>query len=545
MGFVRRLNFPLMCGLVTLAICVAGCHSRSWHFRRANAHAQCLIAEKTQATPWAVPANFSLTPSPESRLASVDCLTSPRLPCPTPSLYAYRIPELRPKAGADEVDFELADETSENDEDTEPLGVPIPADAWQTLPSNCLRRMLEFESIRNEAEYSRKNSDSFDLGADTSNEEPKLTLEDIVDLALLNSRDYQTQKETLYLVALNLAQERFAYATKFSNFGNGSALDFTHNRVGGITVNSLGIPTGVRGDKLLVTGGDLLASFANNILLTFNGPTGFAADVSSTILIDFVQPLLQRDIRFESLTQAERNLVYAARDFARFRKEFFTDFAGTYYQLILSFRQIEIEAQNYFSLVRAFNQAEAEYQGGFVPRVQVDQVEQSLLNGRGSLIGTCNGVEQSLDSLKLSMGIPTETPINLDLTELNELTRLDQLSVSSDSTNRVLRRLRNSIQRPDRGVLVSTAAVLIDRVLESSKLTNGEGQEQLIEFQRLQTKFLIDEARIASQEELADLQEEIESETPSIPIIFQRSVAHARYLVELITRQLGICRNRQ
>ncbi len=534
-----RLTEILAFGLVTVLLACSGCHHRAWYFRRANEDAHGLINEKSGGTPWAVPAGYSLVPSPDSRLAPVDCLASPRLPCPTPSLYAYQLPALRSRAqqvlGADQSQEELS--TDQQDDDA-PKGVPIPADAWETLPAQCLRRMLEFDSIRREADYTKENFDDFELSSQVESNEPELTLEDIVDLALLNSREYQTQKETLFLVSLNLSEERFAYVNKFSNFGNGTVPDYTHNRSGGITQNRLAIPSGVRGDKLLITGGDLFASFANNVLLTFNGPDGFAADVSSTLLVDYAQPLLQRDIRFESLTQAERNLVYAARDFARFRKQFFTDFSELYYRIILSFRQVEIEAQNYFSLVRAFNQAEAEYRSEFVPRVQVDQVEQSLLGGRGSLIGTCNSVEQSLDSLKIAMGIPTETPLNVNLTELNELTRLDQLSVSSDSTTRVLRRLRNESQRPDRVVLASTGAVLIERLLEAAQLTTEEVGEEIAELRSWRARLLVDEARLASQQELAALQLEVESETPSAEIIFQRANVHARYLTKLITRQL-------
>lgn len=527
---------------LAVACLLTGCHSRAWYFRRANEDAHCLIQEKAAGKPWAVPAGYSLIPSPESRLAQVDCLTSPRLPCPTPTLYAYEIPELRSELlGEPANDSEDAsEEEGESKDSEEPKGVPIPPEAWETLPTQCLQRMLEFESVQFEAEYTKQNYQEFGLARNDSSDQPKLTLEDVIDLALLNSRDYQTQKENLFLVALNLAEERFAFQNRFSNFGNGSALNYTHDRIAGITENRLGIPTGVQGDRLLVTGGDLLASFANNILLTFNGPSGFAADVSSTILVDFAQPLIQRDIRFESLTQAERDVVYAARDFARFRKEFFADFAELYYRLVLSFRQIEIDTQNYFSLVRAFNQAEAEFRREFVPGVQVDQVEQSLLNGRGSLIGTCNNVEQALDNLKLSIGLPTETPINLDLTELNELTRLDRLSVSADSTNRSLRRLQNAMQRPDRAVLASTSAVLIERILQASQLTESQDPQQQRDLDYRRVLFLADEARIASQRFLNDLNQEKKSETPSDVIIFQRSITHAESLIELITVQLQL-----
>ena len=130
---------------------------------------------------------------------------------------------------------------------------------------------------------------------------------------------------------------------------------------------------------------------------------------------------------------AERNVVYAARDFARFRKQFFVDFAARYYARLRDFRQIEIESQNYFSLVRAFNQSEAEYRAGLVPRVQVDQVEQDLLSGRRNLISVCNNLEQQLDSLKIEMGLPTETPINIDLTELNHVGSLDHTTENSQA----------------------------------------------------------------------------------------------------------------
>lgn len=532
-GAARILSFALV-----ITMLMTGCRSRTWYFQRANQDAQCLLQQKTAAKPWAVPAGFTLTPSPESRLAPLDCLVSPRLPCPTPQLYAYRLPELRSKLLAVELASDAERDSSEPDA---PRGVAIPPNAWENLPRQCLRRMAEFDSIQDEAGYSSETYPGFEAFASgASSSEDRLTLEDVVDIALLNSREYQTQKESLFLVSLALSQERFAYANKFSNFGNGTDLGFTHNRVLGITENNLSIPSGVAGDKLLVTGGDVLASFANNILLTFNGPSGFAADVSSNILVDFTQPLLQRDIRFEGLTQTERNVVYAARNFARFRKQFFVDFASSYYRLILSFRQIEIESQNYFSLVRAFNQAEAEFGAGSVPRVQVDQVEQNLLNARGSLIGTCNGVEQSLDSLKISMGIPTETPLNLDLKELNELTRLDQLSVSSDLTNRMLRTLKSAMKQPDRSVLASKAATLIDRISEAANLTDDMEAEKIADLKLARARFLLDEARIGSQKELAALETELNSENPRVSTIFRRSIAHANSQQDVVTRQLEL-----
>lgn len=513
---------------------VLGCQSRAKHFQRADRLAHRLIQEKSSGKPWAVPSDYSLIPRADSRLAVQDCVVSPRLPDATNSLYGYDLPPLRSalEPGAEQPDSVISQPGL--------IANPVPPDAWEAIPQQCLERMLDFESIKGEAESTMEEYPDFSIQSDAAEDVPKLTLEDVVDLALLNSRDYQTQKENLYLVALQLSQERFAYQSKFTNGGTGTDLDYSHIRSGGTTVNTLLVPTGISRDRLLVTGGDLFASFANNVFLTFNGPSGFAADVSSSMLLSYTQPLLQRDIRFESLTQAERNVVYAARDFARFRKQFFVDFAQIYYSLILDYRRIEIDSQNYFSLVRAFNQAQAEFQTNFVPRVQVDQVEQRLLAGRGSLISICNQVEQSLDRLKLSIGLPTETAINVNLKELNELTRLDQLSVSANSSSRVLKRLKASLPARNRKDVVNESVQLLQRLIEAADLASQNEESTLkADLDKQIARLLIDEARIASEEEGKNIENRTSpNERLQLSTEFQRTLAHSRSLLDLNVRQL-------
>ena len=149
----------------------------------------------------------------------------------------------------------------------------------------------------------------------------------------------------------------------------------------------MSIPSQLGVDKMLVTGADLAARFANQVLLTFNGSQGFSADVSSNLLFNFSQSLIQRDAQLEQLTQAERGVVYAARNFTRFRKTLFSNQVSSYYGLIRQFRQIEIQTQNYFNLIRSFKQREAEYLTlGTSSRTDVDQIEQNVLSGQSSLI---------------------------------------------------------------------------------------------------------------------------------------------------------------
>ena len=172
-------------------------------------------------------------------------------------------------------------------------------------------RTLEFSSVRDEYEQTFGQQPPESLFSTAS----KLTLEDLINVAVRNSREYQTQKEILYRAALRLSLERFDYQLKFTPVGNGTRVDWRHRNDVGITENSLDVESGAAVERVLATGGTLLAGFANSVLLTFNGPNGFASDVSSELFAEVTQPLLQRDIVFERLTQAERNLVYA-EDFA-------------------------------------------------------------------------------------------------------------------------------------------------------------------------------------------------------------------------------------
>ena len=416
--------------------------------------------------------------------------------------------------------------------------VPISPSTWETIPPNCLRRMFEFTSVR--TEYLRSFENPPDQNRLDSSQ--RLALEDLLELAQRNSREYQTQKESLYRAALALSLERYAYQLKFTPTGNGIDVDWQHLRSGGMTENTLGLPLSASIDKVLATGGNFLARFATNVVLTFNGPTGFAADVGSEIFADFTQSLLQRDTVFENLTQAERNVVYAARDYARFRKLFFRDIASDYYSLLLTYRGIEIDALDFFSNRRGFDQAQAEYRAGDLPRFQVDQFEQNALASRSSLIGSCNSLEQGLDALKLRLGVPPETPVNLDLQELEQLTAQDKATVALELVRRSRRILVTESQEPvpNPTAVINSANNLASRMLELVVLQEALGQESIDRqaVQQLSNLLRVEEALLVVDEERRSVRTAVEADRPRPLNIFQRRMDLIRALLTLGRRQL-------
>lgn len=418
---------------------------------------------------------------------------------------------------------------------------PIPADAWESLPPQCLRRMLEFEHIREE--YQRSFHRPFD--PQLLDPAQRVTLENILELALINSREYQLQKEALYRAALRLTFQQFNFDLRFFSRGNGSDTNYTHLRAGGTEVNTLGVPTNLGITRSLYTAGQLVGRFANDVVLTFNGTSGYSSNVSSELLVQLSQPVMQRDIQFEPLTQAERDVVYAARNFVRYRKTLFRDLAVQYYNLLLSYRSIAINTQDYFSNLGGFLRAEAMYAADRIPRFQVDQFEQNALRSRGNLIDACNALERNLDRLKFTLGLPPETPLNLDLSELEDLTTGDEATVVREQIRRTREYTRQQIENEDPSVAIPAAAELARRMLSLLEVRRRLGIEEpaLHEETRLTVaRFEAEDKRIEARNNAAVLRQAFGDAEVLPAQLFLRNEAILRANLAAISRELRLLR---
>lgn len=608
-----RVYRAVMSGaLCALLIMLAGC-SRQYYREQADEQTFSIIGEKTAEGTWTPPSGFSIEPGPESRLFDPSPVETPELPDPMPRLHQYEIPwefgrrsselsesEEAARKKQTEIVLQRAAESSgwratgqrrqvihadaassrsagdsqrldngytaqnmpqrilltrylaqdemgvDPDDVLEVKPVTIDPSAWESIPVECRMRMFEFTSTLAEYESSFVHGPPIE----ELDRSPRLNFDDIVELALLNSREYQSEKEQLYRVALRLSLERFDYDLKFSPFNNRTGLAFDSSRTSNSSSSRLGIPTRAGMEAMLNTGSSLVARFANDVVLTFGGPDGFAADVGSELLFELTHSVLQNDVRFERLTQAERNVIYAARDFARFRRTFYQQLATQYYNLIRTYRQVEIDSQNYFSLVRVYNQRAIELDEGQIPRVQIDQVEQNALAGRSSLISTCNNLEAAFDQLKLTIGLPTETLINIDLRELDELTLQDEALVALELVQRVRSRIVAEQQReePDTANLLNHAAELAGRMQEALALLRQlHPKETDDEFNDARLKAVQSQLHVAGVRVTADRiwqQLETDRQEPDLPAwrIPERSQELARAVLAQIQAELEFCR---
>ncbi len=477
---LRSLSI-LLAFLVPVAAFV-GC-TRTKYRRAADRDSYSIVQEKAVCLSEDLPADYSIKPDSRSRFYDPSNPDCPQLPVPSAILNAYSLPALHTDSGMSAESERAISEPAEGAESDEskPMAqdgarnessvsrVTVPTQAWEVLPRNCLERMLEFESLRQE--YAQ----SFDGRAPNmvNATSRRLNLANLMELATINSRDYQARKEVLFRAALALTRQRYRYELNPTPFGNGASANYSHLRRNGNTTNQLAVPSGVGVQSTLASGGEFLARFANSVVLTFNGPSGFAADVGSEMIFDFQQTVFQRDVRFESLTQSERDVIYAARDYIRFRKQLFRDVSNQYYNLLLNFRGIEINAQDYFTNLRGFLQSQVEYRTAEkIPRIQVDQFEQNVLRTRSNLVNNCFTLEAALDQLKFRLGLPTEIPLYMDLSELESISLKDELSVARQMITRTRAELLNARNASslDTTTLANVAEVLADRMSNILKI---------------------------------------------------------------------------
>ncbi len=159
----------------------------------------------------------------------------------------------------------------------------------------------------------------------------RVDLPGALDLARLHSRDFQLQKEILFLTALDVTAERFRFIAQFygGNFTQYTGIGAFAN--GGQSSSLLVTNSHIRMQKAFTAGGTLLVGLANSVIWQFSGQ-GSTTNLSLANFA-FSQPLLQfagRPRIMEELTRVERSLLYNIRQFDRFRQGFYLDVtAGT------------------------------------------------------------------------------------------------------------------------------------------------------------------------------------------------------------------------
>jgi len=242
-----------------------------------------------------------------------------------------------------------------------------------------------------------------------------LTLPKALEMAVNHSRDYQLQRETLYLSALSLTGERHKFALKPTK----ANLDLSRNRSSS-NVNTTESDASLTLSKALKTGGTLTATLANDLTLYFNGGGPKIPDITLAL----TQPLLKdAGAKFaeELLTQSERNLVYSIRTFSRYQKTFLVDRIAEYLQLLQKKDEVRVQYQLYQNRILFRKEQELRLQGELISQFELDQALRQEYSSKVSYINAIEGYQALLDDFKKQLNLPLGELVVLDDAELGNL----------------------------------------------------------------------------------------------------------------------------
>ncbi|MBO6513524.1 MAG: TolC family protein [Phycisphaerales bacterium] len=255
-------------------------------------------------------------------------------------------------------------------------------------------------------------------GMDVS-DAPMITLVEALQIAASNSRNYQSQKETVYQSALRLDLERDA----FRNTWTGMVDTLVSANINGNTETSgIANTDSLRVSRQFKNGAEFTGLLAVDLVKLLSGSregsTGLSLDTSLSI------PLLRGSSKFivtEPLTQAERDVVYAIYTFERFKRTFAVQIASDYLSVLQQFDRVDNAVENYERVVTSTRRARRLADAGRLPEIQVDQSLQDELRARNSWISAVQAAETTLDRFKNTLGLPTDARIQLDASEFDVL----------------------------------------------------------------------------------------------------------------------------
>jgi outer membrane protein TolC len=280
----------------------------------------------------------------------------------------------------------------------------------------------------------------------------RVRLEDALAIAVTHSRAYQSRKEQLYLAALSLALTRHNFTPLFSARASGAFTGQTERAVRYELDEATGQLRPVLSDQLVeersVSGsgqinaswlirdvGRLTASFTTSFLRFLSGGQRPSSQLTAT----FVRPLV-RDAGYkqqmEALTQAERDLLYAMRDFTRYRRDFSVQIAAAYYNVLGDRDRVRNAWLNLESSRKNAERIRALAEEGRVTQTDLGRIAQQELSAESAWINAVRGYKQSLDNFKLQLGLPLETHLVLDDAELAAL-RIRHPEISVEDSIRV------------------------------------------------------------------------------------------------------------
>ncbi len=266
-----------------------------------------------------------------------------------------------------------------------------------------------------------------------------LPLDEALALGIQHSREYRSEKERVFLSALDLTLARHRLTPIF--FANAFATRATDSRAAvleeGMTelvsTNTFARTQSGGFDWLLATGARLSTNFTQDFLRIM---TGNQSINESDLAVSITQPLLQgggTTVTLEALNQQEREVLYELRSFADYRRAFIVDLVSSYYEVLRARDRVKNNYIAFEGFAKNLEREEALAEEDRRTQTQLGQLRQAKLQAESRWIDSIRLYASLLDRFKIQLGIPVESNVVLEDGELAKL-RIEDPPVTRDQS---------------------------------------------------------------------------------------------------------------
>ena len=240
-----------------------------------------------------------------------------------------------------------------------------------------------------------------------------LSLQESLRLSHRSAREFLSAEEAYLLDAIDLLIERRLWNPRFfaettaSVSGDADEGSFQH---------AVDVVQQLRVTQRLPYGGDVEARLVFNAAEQLREQAGSRYTSSSSLVLDADIPLLRGagQVAREGLIQSERNLIYAARRFERFRRELLVNIANDYFGLLQSQTRVENQQRQIERLEQLELETSERVSAGRTRPFERNIVANRLLTARSALSNANEGLILDLERFKLRLGLPVTLPVTLD-----------------------------------------------------------------------------------------------------------------------------------
>ncbi len=311
------------------------------------------------------------------------------------------------------------------------------------------------------------------------------SLPDALAYAINHARELQTAKEDLYLAGLALTLERHLWtpqfatniSAQFADFGQVRSFDRAMETISEVSVS-----------QRLPQGGEITARVISSLVRDLE--KHITAGETGNVILEADIPLFRGvgKVAYESRYISERELIYAVRDYERFRRSFVVDIAADYFNLQQLKTTIANTHKSYLGRNKDWIKAEFVNRMGRSRNVfEAPRAKSIFRQAEASLVSSKEQYATALDRFKIRLGTSVDDLMDVVNQDADEASKeLDALLPSitvSDAIDIALTYRLDLLNSEDgiddarRGVVIAKNQLLPDLGLRGNVTLDSDAEQ--------------------------------------------------------------------